>query len=91
MADQFKKGGVVTGGPTHPITVHPGEYAVTRDLELRVKGRGLRRFFSYRIATFPALITRHGMDSDYIPADLMRDVADALREAADAFEPDTED
>lgn len=69
-----------------PFGVYPAEL----DLELRVKGRGLRRIFGYPIATFPArfeMLIGHGKATS---TNYRRDLATALREVADALEADNE-
>lgn len=67
-----------------------GTYPAELDLELRVKGHGLRRIFGYPIATFPArfeMLIGHG---EATSINYRNDLATALREVADALEADDE-
>lgn len=68
--------------------IHLGAHSAELDLELRAKGRGIRRILGYRIATFPARFTMRVGRGDSTPVGLRRDLASALREAADALEAD---
>lgn len=60
------------------------------DLELRVKGHGLRRFFGYPIAAFPARFEMRAGHGESTSVDYRHDLATALREVADALEADAE-
>ena len=65
-----------------------GVYPTELDLELRVKGRGLRRIFGYPIATFPARFEMLIGNGKATSTNYRRDLATALREVADALEAD---
>ena len=67
-----------------------GTYPAELDLELRVKGHGLRRIFGYPIATFPARIEMHIGHDEATSINYRLDLATALREVADALEADNE-
>ena len=71
---------------TEPFGVYPTEL----DLELRVKGHGLRRIFGYPIATFPARFEMRIGRGEATSINYRRDLAAALREAADALEADND-
>ena len=58
------------------------------DLELRVKGRGLRRIFGHPSVTLPARFEMLIGDGEARAIDYRHDLATALREAADALEAD---
>ena len=60
-------------------------------LELRAKGRGLRRILGYPIATFPARFTTRVWCGNASPIDRRRDLASALREVADTLDAEAED
>lgn len=65
-----------------------GVYPTELELELRVKGRGIRRIFGFPIATFPArfeMLIGHGKATSI---NYRRDLATALREVAGALEAD---
>lgn len=88
MADKYAQGGVTAEGTPTPTSICAGEYVVKRDFEIRAKGHGLGRLTGHRIATVPVLITCNGSDGKYSTAGLMRDIAAALMDAADALDAD---
>ena len=69
-----------------PQDTHLGARTAELDLELRVKGRGIRRIFGYPIATFPARFEMWIGPGPAPSINYRRDLATALREVADALE-----